>query len=169
MKREGNVWIRVFPDKPITKKPLEVRMGKGKGNPEYWAAVVEPGRILFEADGVPLAVAKEALELAAQKLPVKTKFIVRRGCSFRGGSGEKIIRKVKGYTMSKKIEFVNSLKDLNGMDLKARIQEDELRLKKLEFAHAISPLENPMSIRALRRGCCADEDEAESSYKSIKS
>ncbi|HET6257002.1 MAG TPA: 50S ribosomal protein L16 [Puia sp.] len=78
MKREGNVWIRVFPDKPITKKPLEVRMGKGKGNPEYWAAVVEPGRILFEADGVPLAVAKEALELAAQKLPVKTKFIVRR-------------------------------------------------------------------------------------------
>jgi len=78
MKREGNVWIRVFPDKPITKKPLEVRMGKGKGNPEYWAAVVEPGRILFEADGVPLAVAKEALELAAQKLPIKTKFIVRR-------------------------------------------------------------------------------------------
>jgi large subunit ribosomal protein L16 len=76
MKREGNVWIRVFPDKPITKKPLEVRMGKGKGNPEYWAAVIEPGRILFEADGVPMAVAKEALELAAQKLPVKTKFIV---------------------------------------------------------------------------------------------
>ena len=78
MKREGMVWIRVFPDKPITKKPLEVRMGKGKGNPEYWAAVIEPGRILFEADGVPLAVAKEASELAAQKLPVKTKFIVRR-------------------------------------------------------------------------------------------
>lgn len=78
MKREGNVWIRVFPDKPITRKPLEVRMGKGKGNPEFWAAVVEPGRILFEADGVPLEVAKHALELAAQKLPIKTKFIVRR-------------------------------------------------------------------------------------------
>ena len=78
MKREGNVWIRVFPDKPITKKPQEVRMGKGKGNPEYWAAVVEPGRILFEADGVSMAVAREALELAAQKLPIKTKFIVRR-------------------------------------------------------------------------------------------
>ena len=78
MKREGNVWIRVFPDKPITKKPQEVRMGKGKGNPEYWAAVVEPGRILFEADGVSEAVAKEALHLAAQKLPIKTKFIVRR-------------------------------------------------------------------------------------------
>ena len=78
MKREGNVWIRVFPDKPITRKPLEVRMGKGKGNPEFWAAVVEPGRILFECDGVPVSVAKEALELAAQKLPIKTKFIVRR-------------------------------------------------------------------------------------------
>lgn len=78
MKREGNVWIRIFPDKPVTRKPLEVRMGKGKGNPEFWAAVVEPGRILFEADGVTLQVAKEALELAAQKLPIKTKFIVRR-------------------------------------------------------------------------------------------
>ncbi len=78
MKREGNVWIRVFPDKPITRKPLEVRMGKGKGNPEFWAAVVEPGRILFECDGVPEDVAKTALELAAQKLPIKTKFIVRR-------------------------------------------------------------------------------------------
>ena len=78
VKRQGKIWIRVFPDKPITEKPLEVRMGKGKGNPEYWAAVVEPGRILFEADGVPLAVAKEALELAAQKLPIKTKFVVRR-------------------------------------------------------------------------------------------
>ena len=78
MKREGNVWIRIFPDKPITKKPQEVRMGKGKGNPEYWAAVVEPGRILFEADGVTEQIAKEALELAAQKLPIKTKFIVRR-------------------------------------------------------------------------------------------
>src|SRR5712672_1752852 len=88
MKREGNVWIRVFPDKPITKKPQEVRMGKGKGNPEYWAAVVEPGRMLFEADGVTEAVAKEALLLAVQKL---------------------------------------------------------------EFAHAISPLESPVNIRMLRK------------------
>jgi large subunit ribosomal protein L16 len=77
MKREGNVWIRIFPDKPITRKPLEVRMGKGKGNPEFWAAVVEPGRIIFECDGVTEAVAKEAMELAAQKLPIKTKFVVR--------------------------------------------------------------------------------------------
>ncbi|WP_234736418.1 50S ribosomal protein L16 [Tellurirhabdus bombi] len=78
MKREGQVWIRVFPDKVITKKPAEVRMGKGKGAPEYWVAVIKPGTILFEATGVPLAIASEALRLAAQKLPVKTKFIVRR-------------------------------------------------------------------------------------------
>ena len=78
MKREGSLWIKIFPDKPITKKPLEVRMGKGKGNVEYWAAVVKPGRILFEISGVPQAVAQEALRLAAQKLPVKTKFIVAR-------------------------------------------------------------------------------------------
>ena len=81
MKREGNVWIRIFPDKPITRKPLEVRMGKGKGNPEFWAAVVEPGRILFECDGVTEAVAKEVLGLVVQKLSIKTKFIVRRDYS----------------------------------------------------------------------------------------
>ena len=78
MKREGQVWINIFPDKPVTKKPAEVRMGKGKGNPEYWVAVVKPGRIMFEADGVPLATAMEAMRLAAQKLPVATKFVVRR-------------------------------------------------------------------------------------------
>ena len=78
MKREGQVWIRIFPDKPITKKPAEVRMGKGKGAPEYWVAPVKRGRVLFEAEGVPLEVAKEALRLAAQKLPIVTKFVVRR-------------------------------------------------------------------------------------------
>lgn len=81
MKREGKVWIRIFPDKPVTSKPAEVRMGKGKGAPEYWMTPVKPGRILFEADGVPLDVAKEALRLAAQKLPVTTKFVVRRDYS----------------------------------------------------------------------------------------
>ena len=78
MKREGQVWIRIFPDKPITKKPAEVRMGKGKGAPEYWVAVIKPGTILFETIGVPLEMGMEALRLAAQKLPVRTKFIVRR-------------------------------------------------------------------------------------------
>ena len=78
MKREGQSWIRVFPDKPITKKPAEVRMGKGKGAPEYWVAVIKPGTIMFEAEGVPLSIAKEAMRLASQKLPVLTKFIIRR-------------------------------------------------------------------------------------------
>jgi large subunit ribosomal protein L16 len=77
MKREGKVWIRIFPDKPVTSKPAEVRMGKGKGAPSHWVAVVRPGRIMFEADGVSLEIAQEALRLAAQKLPIKTKFIVR--------------------------------------------------------------------------------------------
>jgi large subunit ribosomal protein L16 len=77
MKREGKVWIRIFPDKPITAKPAEVRMGKGKGAPDHWVAVVKPGRILFEAEGVSLETAQEALRLAAQKLPCRTKFIVR--------------------------------------------------------------------------------------------
>jgi large subunit ribosomal protein L16 len=78
MKREGQVWIRIFPDKPITKKPAEVRMGKGKGSPEYWVACVKPGTILFESGGVNKATAFESLRLAAQKLPVRTKFVVRR-------------------------------------------------------------------------------------------
>lgn len=78
MKREGQVWIRIFPDKPITKKPAEVRMGKGKGAPEYWVAVIKPGTILFEAGGVNIETAKEALRLAENKLPIRTKFTVRR-------------------------------------------------------------------------------------------
>ena len=78
MKREGQIWIRIFPDKPITKKPAEVRMGKGKGAPEGFVAPVTPGRILVEIEGVPFDVAKEALRLGSQKLPVKTKFLVRR-------------------------------------------------------------------------------------------
>ncbi|MBE9509325.1 MAG: 50S ribosomal protein L16 [Bacteroidetes bacterium] len=77
MKREGQIWIRIFPDKPITKKPAEVRMGKGKGAPEGFVATVSPGRIIIEAEGVPKAIAKEALRLAAQKLPVTTRFVVR--------------------------------------------------------------------------------------------
>ena len=78
MQRQGQIWIRIFPDKPITRKPADVRMGKGKGNPEGFVAPVKPGNVLIEADGVPFEVAKEALRLAAQKLPITTKFIVRR-------------------------------------------------------------------------------------------
>ena len=79
MKRNGKLWIRVFPDKPVTKKPAETRMGKGKGNPEYWVAVVKRGRILFELTGVPEDTAREALRLGASKLPIKTRFVKREG------------------------------------------------------------------------------------------
>ena len=79
MKRDGKVWIRIFPDKPITKKPAETRMGKGKGNPEHWVAVVKPGRVMFEAGGVSEAVARRSFELAAAKLPVRTRFVMREG------------------------------------------------------------------------------------------
>ena len=78
VKRGGKIWIRVLPDKPVTKKPAETRMGKGKGAPEYWVAVVKPGRILYEMEGVPESVAREAMRLAAQKLPVHTKFVMRQ-------------------------------------------------------------------------------------------
>lgn len=77
VKRGGKVWIRIFPDKPVTKKPAETRMGKGKGNPEEWVAVVRPGRVLYEMEGVPVEVARAALRLAAHKLPVSTKFVIR--------------------------------------------------------------------------------------------
>ncbi len=79
MKRKGKVWVRIFPDKPVTKKPVETRQGKGKGAPEYWVSVVRPGMILFEMDGVPEPLAKEALRLAAAKLPLRTKFVTRHG------------------------------------------------------------------------------------------
>ncbi len=77
MKREGKVWIRIFPDKPVTKKPAETRMGSGKGNPEFWVVVIKPGRVMFEIGGVRKEMAKEALTLAAHKLPIKTKFVTR--------------------------------------------------------------------------------------------
>ena len=77
MQRQGQIWIRIFPDKPITKKPAEVRMGKGKGNPEYWVAVVKPGRVMFELGGVDEATAREAMRLAANKLPIKCKFVTK--------------------------------------------------------------------------------------------
>ncbi|MBO7418453.1 MAG: 50S ribosomal protein L16 [Bacteroidaceae bacterium] len=83
MQRQGQIWIRIFPDKPITRKPADVRMGKGKGDPAGWVAPVTPGRIIIEAEGVPFDVAKEALRLAAQKLPITTKFVVRRDYDYQ--------------------------------------------------------------------------------------
>ena len=87
-KRGGKVWIKIFPDKPITKKPAETRMGSGKGNPEYWVAVVKPGRVMFEMAGIPEETAKEALRLAMHKLPIKTKFVTRESAEGVGDSNE---------------------------------------------------------------------------------
>ena len=87
-KRGGKVWIKIFPDKPITKKPAETRMGSGKGNPEYWVAVVKPGRVMFEMAGIPEETAREALRLAMHKLPIKTKFVTRESAEEAGDSNE---------------------------------------------------------------------------------
>lgn len=86
IKRGGKVWIRIFPDKPVTKKPAETRMGKGKGNPEAWVAVVKPGRVMFELEGIDEPTARRALDLAAAKLPVKCRFVVREGAGEGGGA-----------------------------------------------------------------------------------
>lgn len=133
MKREGKVWIRIFPDKPMTSKPAEVRMGKGKGAPSHWVAVVKPGRIMFEAEGVPLAVAKEALRLAAQKLPVKTKFVVRPDYVEQ--------RNMKG----------SELKDLSEKDLLERLNELKEALGQMKFQHSVTGLESPIQIKGSRR------------------
>lgn len=133
MKREGKVWIRIFPDKPMTSKPAEVRMGKGKGAPSHWVAVVKPGRIMFEAEGVPVAVAKEALRLAAQKLPVKTKFVVRPDYVEQ--------RKMKG----------SELKDLSIKDLQERLNELKETLSQMKFQHSVSGLESPIQIKGSRK------------------
>ncbi len=88
IKRGGNIWIKVFPDKPVTEKPAEVRMGSGKGNPEYWVAVIKPGRVLFEMSGVTESIAREAMRLAAHKLPIKTKFVARENMEKDGEADE---------------------------------------------------------------------------------
>ena len=107
MKREGQIWIRIFPDKPITKKPNEVRMGKGKGAPEYFVAKIKPGTMLFEAEGVPLEVAREAMRLAAQKLPVITKFVVRRDYIEGAGIYIETMKINKRRITRKKCDIVN--------------------------------------------------------------
>ena len=138
MKREGQIWIRIFPDKPITKKPAEVRMGKGKGNPEGFVAPVTPGRILFEAEGVPLEIAQEALRLGAQKLPITTKFIVRR---------DYVEQSLNGRNNMKSAE----IKDMTVQDLQERIEAEKANLATLKVQHAVSPVENPSIIKKSRR------------------
>ncbi len=124
MKREGQLWIKIFPDKPITKKPLEVRMGKGKGAPEYFVAVVKPGKIMFEVAGVPIDIAKEALRLASQKLPVKTKFVIANDYEFKILTDDELVDKLQSLIKS---------------------QEDT------KLTHVVSPIENPLIIRKNRR------------------
>ena len=133
MKRQGQVWIRIFPDKPITKKPAEVRMGKGKGAPEYWVAVVRPGTIMFEAGGIDIETAKEALSLAQQKLPMATKFSVRNDY-------------IEEQSMKN-----SEIKALSVEEIKQKLVGEREVMQKLKFAHAISPIENPMKIQVTRK------------------
>ena len=133
MKREGQIWIRIFPDKPITKKPAEVRMGKGKGSPEGFVAPVTPGRILFEAEGVPMEVAQEALRLGAQKLPITTKFVVRRD-----------------YTENSEMK-TSEIRELTVAEIEERIDAEKANLLRQKLNHSVSPVENPTTLKKARR------------------
>ena len=137
MKRAGRVWIRVFPDVPVSKKPIEVRMGKGKGAPEFWVARVAPGRIMFEVDGVPEQVAREAFALAAAKLPIKTRFVAAH-------------RRVRRETMKK----TSRLSDLRVMT-EDQLDDEALKLKKeqfnLRFQRASGQLQDTARVRVVRR------------------
>ena len=134
MNRQGQVWIRIFPDKPITRKPADVRMGKGKGDPAGWVAPVTPGRILFEVEGVSFDVAKEALRLAAQKLPVKTKFVVRRD-----------------FDKNAQAMKVKEINELETKDLNEKLEQAEAQLRQMKLNHQISPLEDSSKLKAMRR------------------
>ena len=138
MQRQGQVWVRIFPDKPITKKPAEVRMGKGKGNPEGFVAPVTPGRLIFEIEGVPFDIAKEALRLAAQKLPVTTKFVVRRDYDMANQNAEFVMK-------------IAEIRELSTKELVERIDAEVAAYDQKVINHSISPSENPAQIKQQRR------------------
>ena len=138
MQRQGQIWIRIFPDKPITRKPADVRMGKGKGSPEGFVAPVTPGRIIIEAEGVSYEIAKEALRLAAQKLPITTKFVVRRDYDIQN---QKCVRFMK----------IAEIKEMSTNDLVERVEAEVVNYNQMVINHSISPLENPAQIKQLRR------------------
>ena len=138
MQRQGQIWIRIFPDKPITRKPADVRMGKGKGAPEGFVAPVTPGRIIIEAEGVSYEIAKEALRLAAQKLPITTKFVVRRDYDIQN---QKCVRFMK----------IAEIKEMTTNDLVERVEAETANYNQMVINHSISPLENPAQIKQLRR------------------
>ena len=138
MQRQGQVWVRIFPDKPITKKPAEVRMGKGKGNPEGFVAPVTPGRLIFEIEGVPFDIAKEALRLAAQKLPVTTKFVVRRDYDMANQNAYFVMK-------------IAEIRELSTKELVERIDAEVAAYDQKVINHSISPSENPAQIKQQRR------------------
>ena len=138
MQRQGQVWVRIFPDKPITKKPAEVRMGKGKGNPEGFVAPVTPGRLIFEIEGVPFDIAKEALRLAAQKLPVTTKFVVRRDYDMANQNALFVMK-------------IAEIRELSTKELVERIDAEVAAYDQKVINHSISPSENPAQIKQQRR------------------
>lgn len=138
MQRQGQIWIRIFPDKPITRKPADVRMGKGKGAPEGFVAPVTPGRIIIEAEGVSYEIAKEALRLAAQKLPITTKFVVRRDYDIQNQND---VRSMK----------IAEIKEMPTNDLVERVEAEVANYNQMILNHSISPLDNPAQIKQLRR------------------
>ena len=130
-KRFGKVWIKIFPDKPITQKPAETRMGSGKGSPEYWVAVVKPGRVMFELGGVSEETAREALRLASNKLPIKCKFVAKRG-------GLRVMK-------------ASEIRQLTAEELNTKLNDLKAELFNLRFQLAINQLENPMRISAVKK------------------
>ena len=131
IKRGGKVWIKIFPDKPVTEKPAETRMGSGKGSVEYWVAVVKPGRIMFEMDGIDEATAKEAMRLASNKLPIKTKFVTK-------AAEEALVMKAE------------ELRKLTAPELETKLGELKKELFNLRFQHAINQLDNPHQIAEVK-------------------
>lgn len=134
IKRGGKVWINIFPDKPVTKKPAETRMGSGKGAPEFWVAVVKPGRVLFELTGVAEEVAREALRLAGHKLPCKTKFIKKEEAVEGGVANE-----------------INEIKNMTTQELSSKLNELKNELFNLRFSHATGNLANPMQLHNVKK------------------
>ena len=161
IKRGGKLWIRIFPDKPVTKKPAETRMGKGKGAPEFWVAVVKPGRILFEMEGVPEAEAREAMRLAGHKLALPTQFVTRKIGAIRAGRGGRgtpwHARTTREMVMKlekdKKWKWpAEKMREWTDDEVKARTTEFTGQLGRLRFRMASGQAESLETLRALRKG-----------------
>ena len=137
IKRGGKMWIRVFPDKPVTKKPAETRMGKGKGAPEFWVAVIKPGRVLFELEGITRELARAAFELGASKLPIRTRFVERQ-------------RTGRRVNMATRVKTV-AVREMGPDEIRTRVGELREELFNLRFRNSMKQLDNPLKIRESRR------------------